>query len=100
GAGRRGREGEAEVDGETAGLLLGESIGVGAREGQDQRRLAVVDVAGGGNRPHRSWTTPGRAPARRSSSSGSTVRRSHTSVSASTRATTSWRRSRPRAASG
>ena len=40
-------EGEAEVDGDAARLLLGQAVGVGAGERLDQRRLAVVDVAGG-----------------------------------------------------
>ena len=40
-------EGEAEVDGDAARLLLGQPVGVGAGQRLDQRRLAVVDVAGG-----------------------------------------------------
>jgi hypothetical protein len=39
--------GEADVDGDTAGLFLGESIGVDAGEGADEGGLAVVDVSGG-----------------------------------------------------
>ena len=35
---------EAEVDREAAALLLGEAVGVGAGEREDERRLAVVDV--------------------------------------------------------
>ena len=35
-----------------APLLLGEAVGVGAGERQHERRLAVVDVAGGGDHPH------------------------------------------------
>ena len=41
--------GEAEVDGESPLLLLGEPVGVGAGEGPDQGRLAVVDVTGRGD---------------------------------------------------
>ena len=47
-------EREAEVDGEPARLLLGEAVGIGAGEREDERRLAVVDVAGGGDDPHAS----------------------------------------------
>ena len=45
-AGRQGRVREAEVDGEPATLLLLEPVGVGARQCEHQRRLAVVDVTG------------------------------------------------------
>ena len=38
---------EAEIDGDAAPLLLGQAIAVDAGERLDQRRLAVVDVAGG-----------------------------------------------------
>ena len=72
-------EGEAEVDGQAPGLLLGEAVGVGAGQGQDQRGLAVVDVAGGGDDPHQP-TAGERAAASRSSSAGSTVRRSQTTA--------------------
>ena len=41
------QEGEAEVDRDAARLLLGQPVGVGAGERLDERRLAVVDVAGG-----------------------------------------------------
>ena len=47
------RPGEAEVDGEAPRLLLGEPVGVGAGERQHERRLAVVDVTGGGDDVHR-----------------------------------------------
>jgi hypothetical protein len=40
---------EAQVDGEPAALLLVPPVGVHAGESQDQRGLAVVDVAGGGH---------------------------------------------------
>ena len=39
-------EGEAELDGDAARLLLRQAVGVDAGEGLDQRGLAVVDVAG------------------------------------------------------
>src|SRR5438105_2760177 len=39
--------GEADVDGDAAGLLLRQPVAVDAGEGLDERRLAVVDVAGG-----------------------------------------------------
>ena len=42
-----GLMGEAEVDGDAAGFLLLEPIGIGARQGADQRALAVIDVTGG-----------------------------------------------------
>ena len=45
---REGKEGEAEVDGNAAGLFLGEAVGIGAGERGDQRALAVIDVTGGG----------------------------------------------------
>ena len=45
--------GEAEVDRQAAALLLGEAVGIGAGQREDERRLAVVDVAGGGDHPHR-----------------------------------------------
>ncbi len=51
---RQRRPGEAEVDGETPGLFLGEAVRVDAGEGEDQRRLAVIDVAGGGDDVHQS----------------------------------------------
>ena len=39
--------GIAEIDGDAAPLLLGEAVGVDAGERLHQRRLAMVDVAGG-----------------------------------------------------
>ena len=39
--------GEPELDGDAASLLLGEAVGIGAREGAHERRFAVVDVPGG-----------------------------------------------------
>ena len=39
--------GEPDVDGDAAGLLFGQAVAVDAGEGLDERRLAVVDVAGG-----------------------------------------------------
>ena len=51
-AGRQLRPCEAEVDGEPASLLLREPIGVDAGQGEDEGRLAVVDVARGGDDVH------------------------------------------------
>ena len=49
-AGRRQVQvGEAEVDRDTARLLFRQAIGVGAGQRLDQRALAVIDVAGGGD---------------------------------------------------
>ena len=45
--------GEAEIDRQPAALLLGEAVGIGPGERQDERRLAVVDVPGRGDHPHR-----------------------------------------------
>ena len=42
-------EGETELYGDAARLLLGSAVGVGAGEGLDQQGLAVVDVTGGSN---------------------------------------------------
>ena len=39
--------GESEIDGDPAGLLFLETIGIGPGEGQDQPALAVVDVPRG-----------------------------------------------------
>ena len=55
--------GEAEVDRQAAPLLLLEAVGVGAGQQAHERRLAVVDVTGGGDHPH--GVTPNRARARR-----------------------------------
>jgi hypothetical protein len=46
--GERG-PGEPQVDRQAAALLLGQPVGVDAGETQDQRRLPVVDVPGGGD---------------------------------------------------
>ena len=51
-AGREGEPGEAEVDGHAPFLLLGEPIGVDAREGLDEGGLAVVHVARGADDVH------------------------------------------------
>ena len=51
-SGRQLRERESEVDGEAALLLLREPVGVAPRQGEDERRLAVIDVAGGGDGAH------------------------------------------------
>jgi len=44
---RQRRERETQVDGQPPRLLLGQTVRVGAGEGQHQRRLAVIDVARG-----------------------------------------------------
>ena len=44
---RHRRIGIAEVDGDAALLLLGQPVGIDARQCLDQRGLAVIDVAGG-----------------------------------------------------
>jgi hypothetical protein len=51
-AGRQNSVGEPEVDGETAPLLLGEAIRIGAGDGEDQRTLAMIDVTGRGDDTH------------------------------------------------
>ena len=91
---RQRREREAEVDGEPARLLLGEPVGVGAGEREDERRLAVVDVAGGRDdcAPVRRARAQRAASARRRRR-GRRVRRSHTTAPSSTRATTPCSRS-------
>ena len=38
--------GEADVDGDAAFLLLGQTVAVDAGQGLDERRLAVIDMAG------------------------------------------------------
>ncbi len=48
---RQGRRSEPEVDRQAAPLLLVPAVGVGAGEGLDEGRLAVVDVTGGGDDP-------------------------------------------------
>ena len=57
--------GEAEVDRQAAPLLLVEAVGVGAGQGEDERRLAVVDVAGGRDDPHVEPPEPSHAVGRR-----------------------------------
>ncbi len=47
-----GRVGEPEVDGQAAAVLLLQTVGVGAGERHDERRLAMVDVSRRGNDPH------------------------------------------------
>ena len=74
--GQRG-VGEAEVDRQPPPLLLLEPVGVGPGEGQHERRLAVVDVPGGGDDPHgRAGDRAASAVVSVASSPGSTVRRS------------------------
>ena len=70
---RRRHVGEAEVDGDAAGLLLLQPVGVDAGQRPDQRGLAVVDVAGGAD-DHGPGSGSGWSAARRArpaSSSGS-----------------------------
>ena len=45
----QGADREPEVDGEAALLLLGEAVGIGAGERLHEGRLAMIDVAGGGD---------------------------------------------------
>ena len=47
GSARERQVGEAQVDRHAPPLLLGQAVGVDAGERVDERRLAVVDVAGG-----------------------------------------------------
>ena len=83
---QRGRR-ETQIDGEAAGLLLGEAIGVGAGERAHQGRLAVVDVAGGGEDVHQGADASERsAAATCASSCGAMVRRSAKVVCSCTRA--------------
>ena len=76
-AGARRQHGvsEAEIDREPAALLFLEAIRVGARQGQHQGGLAVIDVAGGRHHPHGAGSDASAATTR-ASSAGSTVRRS------------------------
>ena len=70
---RRGRQlqvGKAEIDGDAARLLFRQAIGIGAGQRLDQRALAVIDVAGGGDDEvlavgHRRDVTSGRRRAER-----------------------------------
>jgi hypothetical protein len=98
GTGRQRRVRETEVDGEPASLLLLEPVGIGAGEREHQRRLAVVDVAGGGDDGHDAGIDTRREE--RSDDDGvvvvgSTERRSSIVRSSRDRAITggSWRRS-------
>jgi hypothetical protein len=93
---RQPQPGEAEVDGHAALLLLLEPVGVDAGEGADEGRLAVVDVAGRADDPHR-WRTT--AAASRASCSGRIARRSSSSRSSSMRPMTGGSARRSAAAS-
>src|SRR3712207_9145657 len=77
-AGGQRRPGEAEVDGQPAAALLLPPVGLHAGERADQRRLAVVDVAGSRDDVH-----PGRAGSghvhRRATSSTAVRSEEHTS---------------------
>src|SRR5687768_785956 len=50
--------GEAEIDGQTASLLFGETVGVHPGQSLDQRRLSVVDVPGGAYDVHQGIFAP------------------------------------------
>ena len=60
----QGHVGIAEVEGDAAGLLFGQAVGVDSREGPDQGRLAVVDVSGGADQ-HGALTPRGPGPTAR-----------------------------------
>ncbi len=72
--------GEAELDGDAAGLLLLQPVGVDAGERAHERGLAVVDVARGPDdppdRPHRASSTARSAATTSASCDGKIVRRS------------------------
>ncbi len=89
-AGRQRGPREAEVDREPAPLLLLESVWVGAGQREDERGLAVVDVAGSrddaGRRCGVDQASARSADASAASCIGSTVRRSQIVASSCTRA--------------
>ena len=64
--------GEAEVDGDAAGLLLLQPVGVDAGQRPHQAGLAVVDVAGGAD-DHRAGSGSGASAARRARAAASGV---------------------------
>ncbi len=66
--------GEPEIDREAPPLLLLEPVGVGAGECEDERRLAVIDVAGGRDDRHGADSAEPRAAATTASWSGSIAR--------------------------
>ena len=78
-AGGQRRPGEAEVDGQPAPAFLGPAVGLHPGQGADQRRLAVVDVTGGGDHVHGAGhhraATARTAAARASSDDGGRLRR-------------------------
>ena len=73
-AARERHPGVAQIDREAAALLLRPPVGVDAGEPRDQRRLAVVDVAGGGDDTElgrtRSVLVRGRRPRARTGARG------------------------------
>ncbi len=85
----------AEVDRDAARLLLRQPVGVLARERLDERRLAVVDVAGGADRQRHRCT----AAATSSTSSSASVRQSSRSFPSRTMPTTGGSPARSGAAS-
>ena len=110
-AGRQGGPGEPEVDRQAPRLLLGQPVRVGPGQGLDQRRLAVVDMAGGADDvrhqgpegaggpagPAGGPRAAASARATTSSCSGGTVRRSSTTRPRSALATTGGSPARSRA---
>ena len=60
---RQSQPGEAEIDGHAALLFFLEAVGVDAGQGPDERRLAVVDVAGGADDSHQVVRRSGRVSA-------------------------------------
>ena len=66
-AAREGAPRVPEIDRESPPLLLGPAIGVDAGEADDQRRLAVIDVPGGGD--HAELSGHAQAPSSRTSPS-------------------------------
>ena len=77
---------ETEVERHPAQALFDPAIGIGPRQRADQRRLPVVDVTGGADDVHQRAASS--AAASSSSRSGGIVRRSISTRSPSTRATT------------
>ena len=87
----------AERDRDAARALLGQPVGVDARERPHERRLAVVDVARGAERQRARLAHAGTLM--RAASASPSVRQSSTSAPSETRASTAGSPSRRRAAS-
>src|SRR5262249_17317004 len=94
---------EAQVDRDAASLLLGEAVGVGARQRLHQRGLAVVDVPGGADDDvagaAHSAEAATRALTRPATWPGSTVRQSRNMRSSTRRPITGGSPARSRASS-